>query len=542
MIFCCKFAFFKDRVNISAYKFERSHKFIPKNKFEMPKGEHKMNSKDLMTDVRVNMPLLKRDISSDISEDFILADYLPEIRKVLYVRENLLPPAKFVSGNKIDVNGVIDYTLVYVSGEGKLASAPLSAEYSFSLPLENASEFELSEGLTIMAHSVAHSSSVRVSAPRRLQLRSHVQTAICVFGKMLCKERVSGLVSEEGVERLRARAESAELFLESSDVITISEEYTLPSAQSEVDFADACVSIVSARSEDSVVSVSGELSLKLLVTDGAENIERVQRKIPFEAETDIDTAELSENCTIRAFGTITELTVDIGDEGKAMIEANIVLEICSAANLEFEYTKDMYSTEQKAECSSRELYLPRVLLNKTDKISCSEKIGREELMIPENAELVDVCATPVFESCAVDSGKYLIRGNVKYDVLWESEGEYGSSQISLPLKYECAAEEEMLPDCTDMLGSACGIRMRADRESIGIDCDIDVAFTLFGSQPVSMLEKAEFSESHGESVGSFIVCYPYPEDTLWSIAKRYSVRQSDVSGDPESDSFVIIEI
>ena len=65
-------------------------------------------------DSRITMSLTQRDLNTDISEDVTLPDYLPEIRKVLYVRESALPPAKFISGGKVDVSGVIDYTLIYV--------------------------------------------------------------------------------------------------------------------------------------------------------------------------------------------------------------------------------------------------------------------------------------------------------------------------------------------------------------------------------------------------------------------------------------------
>ena len=92
---------------------------------------------------RFSMLMCQRVVNSDISEDFTLPDYCPEIRRVLYVKEELPMPARFISGNKIDVNGVVDYTLVYVNHEGNVCSAPVSAEYSFSLPIDNANEFEL---------------------------------------------------------------------------------------------------------------------------------------------------------------------------------------------------------------------------------------------------------------------------------------------------------------------------------------------------------------------------------------------------------------
>ena len=67
-----------------------------------------MNQNQASNDCRIVMPIAQRDVNTDISEDFTLPDYNPEIRKVLYLRTSILPPARFVSGNKIDVSGVVD--------------------------------------------------------------------------------------------------------------------------------------------------------------------------------------------------------------------------------------------------------------------------------------------------------------------------------------------------------------------------------------------------------------------------------------------------
>jgi hypothetical protein len=56
-----------------------------------------------------------------------------------------------------------------------------------------------------------------------------------------------------------------------------------------------------------------------------------------------------------------------------------------------------------------------------------------------------------------------------------------------------------------------------------------------------MLEKIELSDKEEQRSGELIVCYPQGDDTLWSVAKRYSVLREEISGDPASDAFVIIE-
>jgi hypothetical protein len=237
--------------------------------------------------VRISMPVIRREVNSDISEDYTLPDYYPEIRKLLFARPSPLLPAKFVSGTKVDVSGVVDYTLIYLSADGKLCSAPLSAEYSFSLPVENMNEFELGEGLDVMAHTVAESTSVRVSAPRRIQLRSHLRTSLSVFGKKLCAERITGLCEGADIERLRDKGESCELLCESSDVISLEDSFELGENE-RIALADGIVALKDQRVSGETIRFDGEILIWMLseAQDGAQR--EISRRLPLEAEIELD--------------------------------------------------------------------------------------------------------------------------------------------------------------------------------------------------------------------------------------------------------------
>ena len=67
--------------------------------------------------------------------DFILPDYLPEIRKILQVTTDLVPVGKYVGGGRAAFSGNCCHTVTYLDGEGKVASAPLTAPYEVSVPL-----------------------------------------------------------------------------------------------------------------------------------------------------------------------------------------------------------------------------------------------------------------------------------------------------------------------------------------------------------------------------------------------------------------------
>ena len=147
-----------------------------------------MNSTDAMYGAapkRFQMPICDKTLSTEISTDFTLPDYQVEIRRILRVTPQILPPAKYVSGNSAELNGNIDYELLYVGSDGALYSAPLSAEYSITVPLEISSNFDLNEGVTLITDISNESTTTRVSAPRRL----------CIKCRLACHVKAYGMIS-----------------------------------------------------------------------------------------------------------------------------------------------------------------------------------------------------------------------------------------------------------------------------------------------------------------------------------------------------------
>lgn len=59
----------------------------------------------------------------DVSEDFVLPDYCPEVRRVLGVTARASVGGKYLSGEELEADGDVTYTVVYMGGRGKYAKA-----------------------------------------------------------------------------------------------------------------------------------------------------------------------------------------------------------------------------------------------------------------------------------------------------------------------------------------------------------------------------------------------------------------------------------
>ena len=141
-------------------------------------------------------------VMSEVAKDYTLPDYQPEVRRVLHVGTQILPPAKYVTGNRAELNGTVEYTVLYVGMDGELYSAPLSAEYSAAIPLEDTGRFDFGEGVCLLTDTVCETVNTRLTSPRRLSIKSRLRSKVGAYGQRRLEEDISGGSRMETVQRL----------------------------------------------------------------------------------------------------------------------------------------------------------------------------------------------------------------------------------------------------------------------------------------------------------------------------------------------------
>lgn len=486
----------------------------------------------------ISLPLSSRVINCDINEDITLPEGYPDVRRVLALRENLLSPSKFVGARSVEISGAVDYTLIYSGVDGNIYGAPFSAEYGFSMPLENADKLDIGESATVICSLCGDNGSVRISSPRRLQIRSGVKAAVSCFGRSRLGEDLRGVDDHSSLYRRQETAPCAFLRCESSDVVTLADEYMIGS-DARVISSSGEVLVSDARIDGEVVRINGEAIIRLLIeTDG--RFERVARRLPFDAESDLDELDLYEGDVFcRAIGSINELDVSVED-GRASIEAGIVLEVCLAQNTSVNLVKDIFSTKQVCSAEYSKISLPSLLFNKNSSITQSERMPCADIGLPENAEIIDVFGVAECEACELEKGRYTVRGNTKYKIIYRCDGDFSVCEALIPFKHESDGGELAVDGyCVSVCVS--NPRARSDGENLLIESELAISALAYGSNDVDVLSSASFGEEIKQEKNQFIVCFGSEGESMFELAKRYCVPLEQISERFEDGNFVIIE-
>ena len=474
------------------------------------------------TGIALTGRICDKRITAELSNDFTVPDTQPEIRKILAVTERLLPPAKYVGGATVECNGVVDYRVIYLSTDGELWGACYSAEYELEAPVEKR-DVDTSAGVCTLINAVCEGSSARVSGGRRVNIRSRISADIQSYGEIE-NGNFADDDDDASVQRLCKEVECGCFCTGVSDVIEVSEEIGGLYEDSRVITADANAYIKDVSRGAESIACAGELTLILLVCREGQRAEQIIKKVPFEGVVELDRPVGAAQCKASCYVTDVKVSVE---EGRADCTVSAVISVELAENQRVEYTADAYSTEREWECDSEILELPSVLVCGKGNFSQNERLPLSETSIPEGASLVEIFPRVMPEGCEY-KGKYEVSGRCVYTVLWEKEGEYGASDVELPVKYAFEGREGENISCAAK-GEAIACRGRIDGELLCIDAEIIVDAMVTGRERVERVRDMRLGEPFERERNRMVVYYPAEGETPWEVAKKYHVRADSLS-------------
>ena len=122
-----------------------------------------------------------------------MPDYQPEIKRLLKISANVLPPKMDFGMDDAIFTGNVDYYVLYLGVDNQMYCAPISDEYAISMPLENTQMGEYFDGFVDITPD---NISGRVTAPRKITIRSKLKTAAAVFANFASNETFSDSIGE----------------------------------------------------------------------------------------------------------------------------------------------------------------------------------------------------------------------------------------------------------------------------------------------------------------------------------------------------------
>jgi hypothetical protein len=476
--------------------------------------------------LRLQMPLFDRTLTSEVTGDFSLPDYQPEIKRLLRVSATLQPPTHYIGGGSAEFSGVVDFCMLYAGNDNQLYCFPASSEYSFRLPLEAGAEFDMGDAPVCYAMCEAESTTGRVGGPRRMSVRCRIRARVRAHGTYLLEEKKRGqLPAGCGEERLLQEVDYPHYASGTSRPVALHDEISLESEMGTGEWrivcADAQVMVEEVIPAVGRVTARGEAVLKLLMQcDGGDALPvTVWRKIPFEGDVSVEGMTAASEAVVN--GSCTELNLSMEDD-RVVCDVEMVLVARTTTKQTLAYTCDWYATGCESSCSTTALALPRAERTLHTALTQSESRSLEEAGILPDARVADIAGVAVVDSLAAERGRYVLTGKCRYTLILRlPDGEMMTKEIELPWRYMAdglSATDRPLYEANANVTSA---RVRMEGGRLAIDGEIGLDARVWSEQEIAAVSAMQVGEALLPTAGEMVLCYPAREDTLWSVGKRY---------------------
>lgn len=493
----------------------------------------------------LQIPISDKTVTTELSGDFVLPDYQPEIKRLLRVSASVLPPSKYIGDRQAEFAGNIDYYVLYIGSDNAPYCAPLTAEYKIDMPFD--ADMGESDGyLQALGASAAIQPDMisgRVTAPRKLSIKCRLKSRIQIFGEMPLEDGYTH--GEDGLQVLRGKVSATECLRGVGALLRASDEMICDSRDGEIRVISADGKVLMSEvtcTRDSVVC-RGDLYVKLLLCREDDGIPYTAiRKMPLSQTVTLEGVNTGDSASAK--GSVCELNVTV-DDGRIDIESGVIIEVQAAHCEDVEYVKDVYSISRKSENGYKMVTVPHAAVCFGGNFTLSDSLALDEAGLAPGAHVIDASGTAMVEEYNFEGGKCVISGKTKFAMLTEKDGEYGISECELPFSYRTAANgyfSKAICECEII-----SARARADGERVGIDAEVGVMGVAMTYGEEKMLSGAAFGGEISVPRGEFIVCYPSNDDTLWSVAKRYgasldALRESNrIADGTDPDSLASLE-
>ncbi len=498
----------------------------------------------------LKLPLCDRTISQDISGDFSLPDYQPEIKRLLRIGVAVQPPLTYATQENLDLSGNMDYFVLYTGHDDMLYCAPLTADYHISAPLTDHADTALKGNLEAwmgdepccICHMSADMVTGRVTSPRRLNIKCRMNAKVKAYAS--CPAGTSPTISQGLAmpEFLSATIPCVNVYRGLGDMLPLQDDMILAPGDADrlrVICAEGQVMTHEVIPGQDSITCRGDVWLKLTMcpmdTQNQPSIPTVtQRKVPFSQV--IDLPGVTPDCGVYTNGSCHQLSVEM-DDGHLHTEMGIVIEVLAQKDIPTIYTKDIYDTRRNTSATYTSYCVENALQTHSGNFTLSHSLPLSDVNIPASARVVDAMATAEPSELRGERGKYILNGTCHVHLILQNNAEYSSTQIDLPFKYEF---ENTSSYQTDMWGSENGLsfggrvtplacRARIDGERVGMDAELCVMLHLTQKNNITALSGIHVGDEVQRSHGEYVICFPAPQDTLWSVAKKYHAPLAPLS-------------
>ena len=478
-----------------------------------------------------------QDFTAESGADYILPDYLGDVRKILFTECIMGPTGKGRTDGGEEYYGTVCYNIMYLDSDGKPTGTSFTSDYEIAVRHGD-------EAATVFGIPRIVTSAVRLVGPRKFTAKATVS----VSPKLLVEEDISvsgdvfgGVNEPEYTGRVMKFAEISESETVERDYAEALERLDGKiSDEIEILYSGADIELDGAEQDAEGVLIRGNLIMYAVVSDSESPVYLVEKIIPIEEH--ITVSWTTDEVKLAPRGAVVSLTTNVNaDESGCVINCSAVVEYCVGGefNSAVEVIKDAYLKERETVNGYREIKCTELC----DRISISESLSAtmpgETVCQDVLREVTLLTARPRIEEVSSSGSELNVVGETKFSgfgsvTLESGEISYAPIKFISPFNIKVKCPAPIPENATTELMLDGGLASAIiDEDSVDISYRLNGAVRILCTGTVRALSDCVVAEGeeYVRPSGRITVYYPEKGDTLFSVAKKYHTSATKVAWD-----------
>lgn len=469
--------------------------------------------------------IVKKEVESSL--EYILPDYMGDIKKILYSRAWCIPGGKYVSGAEAEHSGVVEYEVLYADSENRLTAVTASSDYTVTV---SAGDVDLRDSYHKCKVAGA---TVRTTGPRKLSFKSMVESSILVVSDSDGEEKLCDGLDGDNIQKSTAviKKEVCEYIATAEREIAeeIGRVNGVAKDDIEIVLSSAEVRITETRASDKGILIKGELIVEMVKRVADAPPYSAKKAYPFEHTV---TAELADNVKLTAVGTPSSITVGMSEDGEDTVLAlNAIVEVglWGIYNQDNTVVVDAYSTEYESDNSYSNLEYTTLNDLVCTEFCLDEKVEKGALGLTNVRDILIARAEAVCFGCEGEHRNIKINGEMRIsgvacEINEDDEIVYTPFKHSFPFSYNvnsnCQIGDNDSLEC-ELKSVLADISI--DSESLYFKAAVNACVKVSAKKSVKYLSACRMCDGAVvQPSGSRItVYYPNASETLFDIAKKH---------------------
>ena len=489
--------------------------FEKENNFNETKIDHTFKKEGRISSLR-----------SECSEDFILPDYMGDIKKVLSSSATVTPCNKYVSENEISLLNLVTFRVLYLDSEDVLTEASFTKDFEINE--------KISQGLLDFdAVSNVHNVTVRLGGPRKISAKASIVSDISYVAEEEFPTENNFKNAECKYKKIKIHAtdykSSGER--EYAEEIGVIDEVT--SDEIEVVKYDAEAFIDSVYKTDSGFNVSGSLNARCVLRVG-DDIMRLEKSIPIEEGIEMDNSDIGV-CYPRAYVSGAHININNSTDDKntgecyASVVMNMTVECAYVNHYNSEYTvvSDAFYENSLNEHTYAGYGFNELIGGIFEKRKISFTYKRAENLMHDVVDK-DFCVRNV--KCSLAEDELTVSADLDFCIVSSDAkdtscySEKFTETINEKIKMNGVSESSIVRAHV----TPCEFSPSFDNDKIYIEAYVSMFLVCESSKSETLLASLSSKESAEGGQRTVLVYYPEKNDTLWQVAKKYSVPERKI--------------